>query len=235
MKVLKRIIFVVIIIAILCVIGVVGVAIKDGYDMYRQAIEETAIEDKINSIKQKENYTKFDELPKTYINAVLAVEDHRFYKHGGVDIISICRAVIKDIQAMSFVEGGSTITQQLTKNIYFTQEKKITRKIAEVFMAKEIEKKYEKNEILELYLNTSYFGDGYYTVKEASRGYFGKEPMEMTDYESILLAGIPNAPSVYSPTKNPELAKQRQRQVANAMVAYKYISEEEVEKILQGN
>lgn len=235
MKVLKRIIFVVIIIAILGVIGVVGIVIKDGYGMYRQAIEETAIEDKINSIKQKENYTKFDELPKTYINAVLAVEDHRFYKHGGVDIVSICRAVIKDIQAMSFVEGGSTITQQLTKNMYFTQEKKITRKIAEVFMAKEIEKKYEKNEILELYLNTSYFGDGYYTVKEASRGYFEKEPMEMTDYESILLAGIPNAPSVYSPTKNPELAKQRQRQVANAMVVYGYISEEEANKILANN
>lgn len=235
MKVLKRIIFVLIIIAILCVIGVVGVVIKDGYDMYRQAIEETSIDDKIDSIKKKENYTKFDELPKTYINAVLAVEDHRFYKHGGVDIISICRAVIKDIQAMSFVEGGSTITQQLTKNIYFTQEKKITRKIAEVFMAKEIEKKYEKNEILELYLNTSYFGDGYYTVKEASRGYFEKEPMDMTDYESILLAGIPNAPSVYSPTKNPELAKQRQIQVANAMVSYGYISEEEINKILANN
>ena len=233
MKVLKRIILIIIIIAILGGIGVVGVAVKDGYDMYRQAIEETSIEDKINEIKQKENYSKFDELPKTYINAVLAVEDHRFYKHGGVDIIAIGRAVIKDIQAMSFVEGGSTITQQLTKNIYFTQEKKITRKIAEVFMAKEIEKKYEKDEILEFYLNTSYFGDGYYTVKEASRGYFGKEPKEMTDYESIMLAGIPNAPSVYAPTKNPELAKQRQRQVANAMISYGYITEEEVNKILE--
>ena len=233
MKVLKRIILIIIIIAILGGIGVVGVAVKDGYDMYRQAIEETSIEDKINEIKQKENYSKFDELPKTYINAVLAVEDHRFYKHGGVDIIAIGRAVIKDIQAMSFVEGGSTITQQLTKNIYFTQEKKITRKIAEVFMAKEIEKKYEKDEILEFYLNTSYFWDGYYTVKEASRGYFGKEPKEMTDYESIMLAGIPNAPSVYAPTKNPELAKQRQRQVANAMISYGYITEEEVNKILE--
>ena len=111
-----------------------------------------------------------------YINAVISVEDHRFYKHPGIDIISIGRAVINDIKAMSFVEGGSTITQQLAKNIYFTQEKKIERKIAEVFMAFDIEKKYDKNEILELYVNTSYFGDGYYTVKEASRGYFAKEP-----------------------------------------------------------
>ena len=203
--------------------------------MYKVAIEEISLEDKINNIKSIENYTKLEELPKIYKDAVLAVEDHRFYKHGGVDIISIGRAVIKDIQAMSFVEGGSTITQQVAKNTYFTQEKKITRKIAEVFMAREIEKNYSKDEILEIYLNTSYFGDGYYTVKEASRGYFEKEPIQMTDYESIMLAGIPNAPSVYSPTKNAELSKQRQRQVANAMVKNGYITEKEANKILQDN
>ena len=100
-------------------------------------------------------------------------------------------------------------------------------------MAREIEKNYSKDEILEIYLNTSYFGDGYYTVKEASRGYFEKEPIQMTDYESIMLAGIPNAPSVYSPTKNAELSKQRQRQVANAMVKNGYITEKEANKILQ--
>ena len=84
-----------------------------------------------------------------------------------------------------------------------------------------------------MYLNTSYFGDGYYTVKEASRGYFGKEPGELTDYESIMLAGIPNAPSVYAPTKNPELAEQRQKQVADAMVKYGYITQEEMDRILE--
>ena len=167
-----------------------------------------------------------------YINAVISVEDRRFFSHPGIDIIAIGRAVINDIKAMSFVEGGSTITQQLAKNIYFTQEKKITRKIAEVFMAFEIEKNYDKDEILELYLNTSYFGDGYYTVKEASRGYFGKEPEDMTDYECIMLAGIPNAPSVYAPTKNPDLAKQRQRQVAEKMIENGYLTEEEAEEIL---
>lgn len=233
MKVLKRIIIVIILLALLGAGIITGIAINDGYNMYKAAIEETSLEDKVNSIKSIENYTKLDELPKIYKDAVLAVEDHRFYKHGGVDIISIGRAVIKDIQAMSFVEGGSTITQQIAKNTYFTQEKKITRKIAEIFMAREIEKNYSKDEIFEFYLNTSYFGDGYYTVKEATKGYFGKEPMEMTDYESILLAGIPNAPSVYSPTKNPELSKQRQKQVAHAMVTHGYITKEEAEKILQ--
>lgn len=167
-----------------------------------------------------------------YINAVISVEDHRFYKHNGIDIIAIGRAVVNDIKAMSFVEGGSTIEQQLSKNIYFTQEKKITRKIAEIFMTFDIEKNYKKDEILELYLNTSYFGDGYYTVKEACRGYFGKELNEMTDYECILLAGIPNAPSVYAPTKNPDLAKKRQRQVIDKMIEYGYLTREEAEGII---
>ena len=136
---------------------------------------------------------------------------------------------------MKFVVGGSTITQQLAKNIYFTQEKKMTRKIAEAFMAFKIESSYDKDEILELYLNTSYFGDGYYTAKEACEGYFNKELNEMTDYEAILLAGIPNAPSVYAPTKNPELAKKRQKQVMDRMVKYKILTEEEGQRILNQN
>lgn len=229
MKILKRIIFIVVLISMSIALLFVG----NGYDMYKQAIEQISVEDKIAEIKNKENYTNFSELPQMYKNAVIAVEDHRFYKHNGIDIIAIGRSAFNDIKAMSFVEGGSTITQQLAKNIYFTQEKKIERKIAEVFMAFEIEKNCDKDEILELYLNTSYFGDGYYTPKEACRGYFNKELNEMTDYECILLAGIPNAPSVYAPTKNPELAKQRQKQVMKKMIEYGYLTEEEADNILK--
>lgn len=229
MKILKRIIFIVVLISMSIALLFVG----NGYDMYKQAIEQISVEDKIAEIKDKENYTNFSELPQMYKNAVIAVEDHRFYKHNGIDIIAIGRSAFNDIKAMSFVEGGSTITQQLAKNIYFTQEKKIERKIAEVFMAFEIEKNCDKDEILELYLNTSYFGDGYYTPKEACRGYFNKELNEMTDYECILLAGIPNAPSVYAPTKNPDLAKQRQRQVMKKMIEYGYLTEEEADNILK--
>lgn len=229
MKILKRIIFIVVLISMSIALPFVG----NGYDMYKKSIEETSVEDKIAEIKDKENYTNFSELPQMYKNAVIAVEDHRFYKHNGIDIIAIGRSAFNDIKAMSFVEGGSTITQQLAKNIYFTQEKKIERKIAEVFMAFEIEKNCDKDEILELYLNTSYFGDGYYTPKEACRGYFNKELNEMTDYECILLAGIPNAPSVYAPTKNPDLAKQRQRQVMKKMIEYGYLTEEEADNILK--
>lgn len=203
--------------------------------MYKEALERTPLEERVANIRKDENYTKIEEVPTTYKNAVISVEDHRFYKHGGIDIIAILRAMINDIKAMDFVEGGSTITQQLAKNMYFTQEKKITRKIAEVFMAFEIEKNYSKDKILELYLNTSYYGDGYYTLKEACRGYFNKELNQMTDYEAILLAGIPNAPSVYAPTKNPELARKRQKQVMEKMIKYEYLSKEEADYIMKQN
>lgn len=227
MKVLKRTLFIVILVSISIGLLVIG----NGYDKYKEALEEEPLAKKVATIKEKENYTKISEVPTMYKNAVISVEDHRFYQHNGIDIIAIGRAVINDIKAMGFVEGGSTITQQLAKNIYFTQEKKITRKIAEVFMAFEIEKNYSKDEILELYLNTSYFGDGYHTVKEACKGYFHKELDEMTDYECILLAGIPNAPSVYSLTVNPELAKQRQKQVMNKMIQYGYLTQEQADNI----
>ena len=178
--------------------------IGKGYDMYKEAIQETPLEEKVEEIKSKANYTKISELPQMYLDAVISVEDHRFYKHSGIDVIAIGRAIINDIKAMDFVEGGSTITQQIAKNEYFTQEKKITRKIAEVFMAYEIEKNYLKDEILELYINTIYFGNGYYNIKDACEGYFGKSPNEMTEGECIMLAGIPNAPSVYNPKENPK-------------------------------
>lgn len=206
--------------------------IGNGYDIYIKAIEEISLEEKVEEIKSRENYISLSELPQMYLNAVISVEDHRFYKHNGIDIIAIGRAMLNDIKVMDFVEGGSTITQQIAKNEYFTQEKKITRKIAEVFMAFEIEKNYEKDEILELYINTIYFGNGYYNIKDASLGYFKKLPKDMTDSECVMLAGIPNAPSVYSPTNNPHLAMQRQKQVISKMVEYNYLTKEQANSII---
>ena len=164
--------FKILIFLLLIVMSIALVFIGNGYNMYKDAIENIPLKEKVAEIKAKENYVEFSELPSTYINAVISVEDKRFYKHNGIDIIAIGRAAINDIKAKSFVEGGSTITQQLAKNMYFTQEKKIERKIAEVFMAWQIEKNYSKEEIFELYVNTIYFGDGYYTVKEACRRIF---------------------------------------------------------------
>ena len=222
--------FLIILILLLTSLGLL--IIGNGYNMYKEAIQEMPIQEKVEEIRQKENYTKLSELPQIYINAVISVEDHRFYEHNGIDVIAIGRAIINDIKAMSFVEGGSTITQQIAKNEYFTQEKKITRKVAEVFVAFELEKQYTKNEILELYINTIYFGNGYYNIKDAAKGYFGKSITNLSDSECIMLAGIPNAPSVYAPTQNPELTKQRQKQVAEKMLKYGYLTEEEKDKIL---
>lgn len=229
MKVVKNIIIFIILIVIIA--G--SIITYKGYTIYKQALDEISVKDKVAEIKSQENYTKIEDMPEFYLNAVIAVEDHRFYNHGAIDIISIGRAIYTNIRYMELREGGSTITQQLAKNIYFDQSKTFLRKIAEIFMAFEIEDNCRKDEILELYLNTSYFGDGYYCVKEAANGYFDKEPIEMNEYESSMLAGIPNAPSVYAPTKNPDLATQRQRQVLEKMVKYEYITEEEKENILE--
>ena len=204
-----------------------------GFTKYKEALDRRPLSKEIKSLREKENYTKLDELPKVYIDAVVAVEDHRFYEHKGVDFISILRAFTVNLVNKELAQGGSTITQQLAKNMYFSLNKKLTRKVSEAFLAHKFEKEYSKDEILEFYLNTSYFGDGYYSVKEASRGYFGKEPKDMTDSEATMLAGIPNAPSVYAPTQNPDLAKQRQKQVIDSMVKYGYLSKEEAEKIKQ--
>ncbi len=212
------------------ILAIFGFYVYKGYAMYQEALAKTSISDKVESIKAQENYTQLSQLPQIYLNAVISAEDHRFYKHHGIDVIAIGRALIHDIKNRNFSEGGSTITQQLAKNIYFTQEKKIERKIAEVFMAFKLEKELEKDDILELYLNTSYFGNGFYTVKEASNGYFNKEPSAMNDYESTLLAGIPNAPSIYG--ENLELAHQRQNQILDLMIEYNYLTEEEKENIL---
>ena len=146
--------------------------VNNGYNMYKEVIEKTPLKEKVAEIRLKENYAEFSELPQMYVNAVISVEDKRFYKHNGIDVLAIGRAAINDIKAMSYVEGGSTITQQLAKNMYFTQEKKMERKIAEVFMAWKIEDNYSKEEIFELYVNNIFFGDGYYTVKEAARRIF---------------------------------------------------------------
>ncbi len=204
-----------------------------GYKMYQEAVGAVSLTEKVEDIRAKENYTEYEELPEDYIDAVVAVEDQRFFRHGGVDLLAVCRALLNDLKAGSFVEGGSTITQQLAKNLYFSQDKELTRKAAEVFMALALEQEYSKEDIFELYVNSIYFGDGYYDVGSACEGYFGKETEEMTQYESTLLAGIPNAPSKYAPTKNPDLAARRQLQVVRRMTACGYFSAEEAETVAE--
>lgn len=202
-----------------------------GYHMYQDAVEEMPISEKVATIRQMDHFVEYEELPNIYIDAVISVEDKRFEEHHGVDYLAICRAVWNDLRTLSFAEGGSTITQQLMKNEYFTQEKKLERKFAEIFAAWEVEKQYDKEDIFELYVNTIYFGSGYYGIYEAAEGYFGKEPSELTEYEAVMLAGLPNAPSAYSPDTSPELAKQRMSQVLDRMVECEVLTRSEADRL----
>lgn len=202
-----------------------------GYGYYSSTLKEKPLLTRVNEVISQEHYTPFNELPQNYINAVIAVEDHRYYDHGAIDPIGIARAFYTNIRDSKFDEGGSTITQQVAKNVIFNQEKTLIRKLGEVFAAYDLEKNYSKDEIFALYVNSSYFGDGYYCIYDASMGYYGKEPKDLTLAEASLLAGVPNAPSVYSPTVNPDLAKKRQKHVLNKMVEYGYITQEEADSI----
>ena len=203
-----------------------------GYLMYRDAVSQISIRERVETIRSDENFTSFSELSDFYIDAVISVEDRRFEEHCGIDLIAICRAAWTDIREMSWAEGGSTITQQLAKNMIFTQDKNIERKIAECFAAFALESECSKKDIFELYVNTAYFGSGYYGIYDAAMGYFNKLPSELTYYESAMLAGLPNAPSAYSPDVNTELAAQRASQVLQSMVSNNMITREEAEKIL---
>lgn len=197
-----------------------AVMLVKGYGMYQDALLRESLTDKVAAVQAGENYVTADRLPATYLEAVVATEDHRFYRHGGIDVIGLARALWSNLRAGALEEGGSTITQQLAKNLYFMDEKSLVRKVAEAFMAFKLEKTYTKAQILELYVNCIYFGSGCYGVRAASLCYFGKEPGEMSADECTLLAGIPNAPSVYSPKENPDLAHDRQQYVERQMEKY---------------
>ena len=212
----------------------IGVCAYSGYQMYKTAVDAVPVEIKALEIRNNENFTSFSELPDFYIDAVISVEDKRFESHSGIDLIAIMRAVVYDIAARSPEQGGSTITQQLAKNLYFTQEKKLTRKFAEIFTAFDFEEEFTKEEIFELYVNSIYFGSGYYGIYEASEGYCKKAPADLTDYECALLAGLPNAPSAYSPDVNPELAQKRLEIVLEAMEECEKLEAAEADKIISG-
>lgn len=227
MKLIWKILFFILIL-ILIVISIFGFI---GYSTYSQALKEEPLFTRVENITSKENFVKFSDLSTDYRNAVIAVEDHRFYDHGPIDFIALFRAIYINITNWELKEGGSTITQQVAKNVILSQDETLSRKLGEVFAAYDLEKHYSKNEILELYVNTSYFGEGYYGIYDASMGYYNKEPKDLTLDEASMLAGVPNAPSVYAPTVNPDLAKKRQTHVLNKMVEYGYISQEQANSI----
>lgn len=210
-----------------------GVCYINGKKLYDEKTFEISLSDKVAEIKSSDSFISLDSLPIYYKNAVIAVEDHRFYKHGAIDPIAIARAIYSNIKSLKFREGGSTITQQTAKNLYFISEDDVvSRKVAEILLGMDLEKNYLKDDILELYINTIYFGDGYYGIKQACNGYLNKEPQDMTISDATMLAGIPNAPSIYAPTQNPDLTISRQQKVISSMVKYNYLTQDEADGIV---
>ena len=216
-RIVIRVILMVFITLLSLALTAVGIFAAIGWSMHSDAIAARPVRQVYADASTEEHFVKFDELPEFYVNAVTAVEDRDFWGHKGIDPSAIVRALLHDLAAMEFAEGGSTITMQTAKNIYYTQDKRLERKAAEFFTAFELEDKLTKEQIFELYVNTIYFGSNYYGIYAASMGYYGVPPQELTDQQCAVLAGIPQAPSAYSPDNSQELADQRAEQVLNSM------------------
>jgi penicillin-binding protein 1A len=181
---------------------------------------------------ERRTFVPHYQIPEHVKNAFISVEDIRFYYHPGVDLIGIMRALWRDVRAGSIVEGGSTITQQLARMLFLQPERSIQRKLREAALSVLIEKHYTKDEILALYLNQAYFGTRAYGIEAASQTYFGKSVTELSIGEAALLASLPKAPSLYSPFKNPEGARDRRSLVLKKMLNHDFITQKEFDKAL---
>lgn len=230
MKIVRNILLV--ILAIFIVVAITVYVMGD--NLYQEALGDSTIEEIIDDIRSDPNYVEYEDLPQNYINAVIAVEDHRFRDHGAIDLIAIGRAIYVNVTNFELREGGSTITQQVAKNIFYITEDDhvVARKSAEILTAFDLEDKYSKDEIVELYANTIYFGDGYYGIEEACQGYLDKSATEMNLADCTMMAGIPNAPSVYAPTVNPDLTRSRQEKVISDMVEYGYLAQADSDELV---
>ncbi len=182
--------------------------------------------------RERRRVLPIEAIPEKLKQAFIAAEDSRFYSHPGIDLLGILRAVFKNIEAGGIVQGGSTITQQVTKSFLLTPEKSFMRKFKEAILAYRIDQAFTKDEILYLYLNQIYLGQGAYGVESAAEIYFGKTAQELTLSEMAILAGLPQAPTRYSPIRYPEKAKQRQIYVLNRMVTEGYITETEAKEAM---
>jgi penicillin-binding protein 1A len=197
------------------------------YDDNDELITEFHVERRI--------FVPLAQIPRALRDAVLATEDRRFYQHWGIDPIGIARAVWQNYRRGRVVEGGSTITQQLTKVLFLTPDKSIERKMKEAVLALELERRYSKDRILEMYLNQIYFGHGAYGVEAAARTYFGKSVSELNVREAALIAGLPRAPSAYSPFDHSDAAKRRREVVLRRMVEYGSVKEEDAKRLARSD
>jgi penicillin-binding protein 1A len=202
--------------------GLVPDAVSQFYDNENRIIYTTASAEHRLPVK-------LDKIPKHVRAAFISIEDNRFYEHSGIDYRGTFRALVSNIMGQE-VQGGSTITQQLAKNAFLTQERTISRKIKEAFLARQMENKYTKDEILNMYLNQIYFGEGSYGVESASLTYFGKHVQDIDLAEAATLAAIPKSPNYYDPMENPKANKERRNVVLDQMVKYGHITQADADK-----
>lgn len=186
------------VILLLCVIAAVPTVYR-GFKLYENAMETASVEEKVSQIRNNAQYVSLSDMDEYFVQEIIESEDKRFYWHFGVDLLAVARAVKNDLIAGSFVEGGSTITQQLAKNMYFEFDKVMERKVAEVFVAFQLEHKYTKDEILELYLNCIYFGENCYGIQQASDYYYGITPGQLTEEQADSLVYTIKCPNLYNP------------------------------------
>ena len=225
---LRQLLLTVLLLALLALVAAGGYFAVTGHKLYESAIQVTPIDTLYSSISSREGFVPYAQLPQTYINAVISAEDSRFTHHKGVDPVSIARALVTDLRTGSFAEGGSTITQQVVKNNLLTSEQSLERKILEAGLALVVEIHYSKDEILEMYLNTTFLGAGATGVQQASETYYGLEPSQLSLSEAAALAGLPYAPSALNPFDNPEGCRERRNLVLERMNEQGMITEGEM-------
>lgn len=198
---MKKLLFKMIIILLVIITGFCGYYGYLGYQIYQDKIQEQSLSERVNQLKSKEDYVTLDQISPIYKEAVLESEDRRFYQHGPADYYGLARAMLTNLTTFSFKEGGSTITQQLSKNLCLSFEKNLSRKFAEVFIARDLEKMYSKDEILEMYLNITYLGEGNYGIQAASQYYYHIDAIDLNKQQSDILVKTLKRPSVYNPSK----------------------------------
>lgn len=231
MKLIKRILILIVLLLLLVALIFVGV----GFFNYKHAIHEESIPDKVAQIQSEEQYVSYEDISPYLLKATVSIEDRHFYTHHGVRYTSMARALVSNISAHSVVGGGSTITQQLAKNMYYSYQPSYLRKVSEIFTAYALERVLTKDTILELYVNIINYGDNYFGIKEASEGYFHKEPKDLTLDEATLLAGIPQSPSNLQLSNHMDRARERQKYVLKAMVRDDKITQKQMDTIIKAH
>ncbi len=219
---------------LLLILAVVLVTLfGQGYFRYERETSAVPLSKAVEAYTGKDDYVPFDRIDEDFVKAVISVEDKRFFERRGYDLIALCRALYHNFLAKDFIEGGSTISEQIAKNLYLGGFiNGLEEKTAGIFLMMALERKYSKEELFALYANMNYYGDGYWGIGEAAKGYYGRSADDLSPGQAAILAGIPNAPAIYQLSDGYEQAKERQAWVLQTMVNNGYMTEVEAEEAL---